>query len=89
MTALHALFQITTEPLRHLASIINNDYWVTNPSGYAHTCRAAILELTKKYSNYWMFNTSVTWSKKRIRRTSCTPAQGGVGDLADALVAGF
>jgi aminobenzoyl-glutamate utilization protein B len=25
----------------------------------------------------------------RIRRTSCAPAQGGVGDLADALVAGF
>ena len=52
----------------------------------------AILYHTVQYTT-WV--TALQWEAERplrcprTRRTSCTPAQSGVGDLAGALVAGF
>jgi Carboxypeptidase regulatory-like domain/TonB dependent receptor-like, beta-barrel len=41
----------------------SNQYWITNPSTFGHTYQAAILSLSKRYSNNWQLFTSVTWSK--------------------------
>jgi len=40
-----------------------NDYWITNPSDYDQTYWAAIFTLTKRYSNNWMLNASLGWSR--------------------------
>lgn len=40
-----------------------NDYWITNPADYEQTYRAVMLTLVKRYSNNWMLNASLNWSK--------------------------
>jgi hypothetical protein len=40
-----------------------HDYWITNPADYEQTYKAVMLTLVKRYSNNWMLNASLTWSK--------------------------
>ena len=40
-----------------------NEYWITNPQDYEQTYWAAIFTLRKRYSNNWMLNASLAWSK--------------------------
>jgi len=40
-----------------------NDYWLTNPEGWGQTYTGFILNFNKRYSNNWLLNASLTWSK--------------------------
>jgi hypothetical protein len=39
------------------------DHWLTNPEGFGQEYNAVIVEFNKRYSNNWLMNASVTWSK--------------------------
>ena len=39
------------------------DLWLTNPSGWGQKYRGLIFTFNKRYSNRWLLNASVTWSK--------------------------
>jgi len=51
----YTVFNRTSAPDVH-------DYWQTNPDSYEQEYRGFIVSLTKKYSNNWQMNASVTWS---------------------------
>jgi outer membrane receptor protein involved in Fe transport len=44
-----------------------NDYWITQPSRFGQkfeqTYKGLIFSLTKRYSNKWLLNASLTWSR--------------------------
>jgi len=41
----------------------SNVYWQTNPKGYDLTYRGLVFTLNKRYSDNWMLNASLIWSK--------------------------
>ncbi|MCK4308052.1 TonB-dependent receptor [candidate division WOR-3 bacterium] len=64
----------------------SNEYWWGNPPEYDVTYRGLIFTLTKKYSNNWMMNTSLTWSKNEgLICTAHTTHQNAMGWYAGSF----
>lgn len=53
-----------------------NDYWLTNPEGWDQTYKGLILNFNKRYSNNWLLNASLVWSK--AEGLNLTSGGGGI-----------
>jgi len=52
-----------------------NRYALANPKGFEQTYKGVVLSLNKRFSNKWLFNSSVTWSRSE-GLTTISPSTG-------------
>lgn len=59
-----------------------NEIWLTNPSIFEQSYRSLTFALNKRYSNKWMMNASLTWSRNEGINQGSHSTSRGVGGTA-------